>query len=325
MATIKEFLIYFGETGLKTIDLNADSTQVITGPRNISESLPEHITFLNKKYINNLYQILKSTHASLIIIDDTIIESVIKADILKNTVLIRSRNPKNDFINVINHFFPLKDHAIIVDPSSKIHPSCILGNNPSIGANVVIEENVRIGDNCEIEANAVIKKGTIIGNNVRIKSCAVIGGSGFGYEKGEGEISYQFLPHFGRVIIEDNVDIGSNTCIDRGSLSDTIIRKGVKIDNLVHIAHNVDIGENTLVIACSMVAGSVVIGENSWIAPSASIRNGIKIGKNSTVGLGSVLTNDIGENQKVLGVPAVDIEDFKKLRNHQKDILRSKK
>jgi len=239
--------------------------------------------------------------------------------------LIGSANPKKDMIDAINHFFPDKASVPSIHQSSFIDKSCRLGKNLRIGPNVVIEEDVVIGDGCSIEANTVIKKGTIIGKNVRIKSCSVIGGNGFGYDKGEDESAYQFLPHFGRVIIEDEVDIGSNTCIDKGSLSDTIIRKGVKIDNLVHIAHNVDIGENTLVIACSMVAGSVVIGENSWIAPAASIRNGLKIGKNCTVGLGSVLTNDIGDNSTVLGVPAVDIEDFKYLRKLQKEMLKSKK
>jgi UDP-3-O-[3-hydroxymyristoyl] glucosamine N-acyltransferase len=238
--------------------------------------------------------------------------------------MIGSGNPKKDMIDAINHFFPEKEIVPYVNSTAVIHKSCKLGKNLRIGPNAVIEEDVVIGDGCVIEANAVIKKGTILGKNVRIKSCSVIGGNGFGYDKDEDESSYKFLPHFGRVIIEDDVDIGSNTCIDKGSLSDTIIRKGVKIDNLVHIAHNVDIGENTLVIACSMVAGSVTIGENSWIAPAASIRNGLKIGKNCTVGLGSVLTNDIGDNSTVLGVPAVDIDDFKVLRKHQKEILKSK-
>jgi UDP-3-O-[3-hydroxymyristoyl] glucosamine N-acyltransferase len=323
MATINEFLLYFQKNGLKIIDINADPDKEIIGPKNIHEAAHDNITFLNKKYENEIDNILKSTKSRLIIVEMDLLSKVMNTNILKNVVLIGSENPKNDLINAVNHFFPQNAGTPTIDPSSRIHQNCKIGSNTSIGPNVVIEEDVKIGENCEIEANTVIKKGTLIGNNVRIKSCTVIGGYGFGYDKSENEIEYQFLPHFGKVIIEDNVDIGSNTCLDRGSLSDTIIRKGVKIDNLVHIAHNVDIGENSLIIACSMVAGSVIIGENCWIAPAASIRNGIKIGKNSTVGLGSVLTNDIGDNKTVLGVPAVDIEEFKTLRKHQKDIIKS--
>jgi UDP-3-O-[3-hydroxymyristoyl] glucosamine N-acyltransferase len=324
MATIRDFLSFFKESGLEIVENNVDSDLLIQAPRNIREAGENHLTFLNRKYEHELEKVLSSTGSRLILVDRTLLLAVTGFGKINNIALVGSVNPKKDMIDAINHFFPDKASVPYIHPSSHIDKSCRLGKNLRIGPNVVIEEDVSIGDGCIIEANTVIKKGTTIGKNVRIKSCSVIGGSGFGYDKGEEESAYQFLPHFGRVIIEDDVDVGSNTCIDKGSLSDTIIRKGVKIDNLVHIAHNVDIGENTLVIACSMVAGSVVIGENSWIAPAASIRNGLKIGKNCTVGLGSVLTNDIEDNSTVLGVPAVDIEDFKYLRRLQKEILKSK-
>jgi UDP-3-O-[3-hydroxymyristoyl] glucosamine N-acyltransferase len=324
MVTIREFLEYFKGSGLEINENQVDEELVIQAPKNIMEAGENHLTFLNRKFENELEKVLGATGSKLILVESGLLKAVIKTGLLKNVALIGSVNPKKDMIDAINHFFPLKEKVPYIDPTSVIHKSCRLGKNLRVGPNAVIEEDVIIGDGCIIDANTVIKKGTILGKNVRIKSCSVIGGNGFGYDKGDEESSYKFLPHFGKVIIEDDVDIGSNTCIDKGSLSDTIIRKGVKIDNLVHIAHNVDIGENTLVIACSMVAGSVIIGENSWIAPSASIRNGLQIGKNCTVGLGSVLTNDIADNSTVLGVPAVDIEDFKYLRKHQKEILKSK-
>src|SRR5690606_24694729 len=122
-------------------------------------------------------------------------------------------------------------------------------------------------------------------------------------------------------IIGNDVHIGHNTCIDRGSLSDTIIKGGVKIDNLVHIAHNVEIGENSLIIACSMIAGSVVIGANCWVAPSSAIRNAITIGKNTTIGIGSTVNKSIGENETVLGNPAIPLDDFVKLRKEEKERL----
>jgi UDP-3-O-[3-hydroxymyristoyl] glucosamine N-acyltransferase len=324
MATIKELINFFSEKGLEIIDLKADLDTLIESPRNIQEAGIHNLTFLNKKFENDLIEVLSATTARIIIVDAGIAEEIVKQNILKEAVMIVSTNPKKDLIDAVNYFFPLKLTKPGIHHTAVIDAGCKLGNNISIGPFVNIEDDVVIDDGCIIESNVVIKQGTRIGKNVHIKPCSVIGGIGFGYDKNSNETNYELLPHFGRVIIEDNVDIGSNTCIDKGSLSDTIIKRGVKIDNLVHIAHNVTIGENSLIIACSMIAGSVDIGENSWIAPSASIRNGLKIGKNCTVGFGSVLTNNIEDNSTVLGVPAMDIEDFKYLRNYHKNILKSK-
>ena len=119
--------------------------------------------------------------------------------------------------------------------------------------------------------------------------------------------------------------IGNNTCIDRGSLKDTVIGEGVKIDNLVHIAHNVNIGKNSLIIACSMIAGSVDIGENSWVAPSSTIRNAITIGKNTTIGLASTVVKSVPDNTTVIGNPAIARDDFLLLRKQQKEYLASQK
>jgi UDP-3-O-[3-hydroxymyristoyl] glucosamine N-acyltransferase len=121
------------------------------------------------------------------------------------------------------------------------------------------------------------------------------------------------------------VHIGNNTCIDRGSLSDTILYEGVKVDNLVHIAHNVKIGKNSLIIAQSMIAGSVTIGENCWIAPSSCIRNAVKIGNQVTIGLASTVTKNVPDNSTVLGSPALPIEEFVKLRKIQKKYLEENK
>jgi len=112
------------------------------------------------------------------------------------------------------------------------------------------------------------------------------------------------FPHIGGVQIEDDVEIGANTCIDRGTLGNTRIRKGAKIDNLVHIAHNVDVGENTAIIANAMIAGSTKIGANTWIAPSACLRDAINIGKDATVGLAALVTKDIPDGELWAGFPA---------------------
>lgn len=138
----------------------------------------------------------------------------------------------------------------------------------------------------------------------------MIGADGFGYQRNEsGEL--EKFPHLGGVVIEDNVEIGSNTCIDRGTLGDTIIREGSKIDNLVHIAHNVIVGRHAIVIAHSMVGGSVRIGDYAWVSPSACLRDVISIGDRSTVGLGAVVVKDVPDGGTVMGTPARPAEEYK--------------
>ena len=150
---------------------------------------------------------------------------------------------------------------------------------------------------------------TIIGNNVTIGCNNTIGGIGFGYEKDEfGE--YKLIKHIGNVVINDGVEIGNNTCIDRGVIGSTIIGENCKIDNLVHIAHGVNIGKNSLIIANSMIAGSVTIGENVWVAPSTSIINGISIGNNSMTGIGALIIKEIKDSELHIGSPAKKYKDL---------------
>ena len=177
-----------------------------------------------------------------------------------------------------------------------------------------------IGNDCIIGANTHIQKGSIIGNRVIIRSNVTIGNWGFGFVKDEKGNNINF-PHYGSVVIEDDVQIGSSTCVDRGSLGDTIIKKGVKIDNLVHVAHNVVIGENSLIIACTMIGGSTSIGDNCWVAPSVTLRNGITIGENSTLGMGCLVTKDIPANVTVTGSPAILLDEYKKLLKAQKQLI----
>ena len=146
------------------------------------------------------------------------------------------------------------------------------------------------------------------GENVKIGENCTIGGDGFGYEKDVNGTWIKF-PHFGHIILEDDVEIGNNVCIDRGVLGNTIINKGTKIDNLVHIAHNVEIGTNTLIIAKAMIGGSVRIGDNCWIGPSTSIINGIQIGNNVLVGIGSNILKNVPDNTVVAGNPAKVIRE----------------
>jgi UDP-3-O-[3-hydroxymyristoyl] glucosamine N-acyltransferase len=184
-----------------------------------------------------------------------------------------------------------------------------INDTPLLESNVFIGENVKMGKNVKIGHNTVIYDNTVIGNNVNIGCNNTIGGVGFGYEKDESG-NYILIKHIGNVVIHDNVDIGNNICIDRAVLGSTIIGNNVKIDNLVHIAHGVKIGENSLIIANSMIAGSTNIGKNVWIAPSTSIINKVNIGDNSMTGIGSVVIGKIYDNELHVGVPSKKIKNI---------------
>jgi UDP-3-O-[3-hydroxymyristoyl] glucosamine N-acyltransferase len=218
--------------------------------------------------------------------------------------------PRLYFLNLVKLFFVEKEPPFI-SAAAHIHSSARIGRNVTIHPGVVIEKDCRVGDDATIDCNTVLKKGTWIGDRVTIGCNNTIGGMGFGYEKNE-EGNFEFIPHIGNVIIEDDVEIGNNTTIDRAVLGSTIIRKNAKVDNLVHIAHGVDIGENSLIIANAMIAGSTVIGKNVWVAPSASVLNKLTVGDGATVGMGAVVLKNVEPSQTVIGNPARDITTLKK-------------
>lgn len=226
-----------------------------------------------------------------------------------NINFIVVENPRRTFQEILSNFFVAKKEYKI-HSTAFIDGSSVLGNNVYLGNNVVIEKNCKVGNNTIINHNSVILEGTIIGDNVIIGSNNTIGGVGFGYEKNE-KGDFEVIPHIGNVVIKDNVDIGNNVCIDRAVLGSSILEENVKIDNLVHIAHGVVVGRNSVVIANAMVAGSVKIGENSWVAPSASIINKKNIGNNALVGLGAVVTKHVEDNTIVAGNPAKFIRNIK--------------
>jgi len=217
---------------------------------------------------------------------------------------IVTENPRRAFLKTVKQFFHNTDSTAFVQPSAQIHRSATIDRNTAqIGHHVVIEKDVYIGQNVRIAHNTVILAGTHIGNNVSIGSNCTVGGVGFGYEKDEnGE--YELIPHIGNVVIEDHVEIGNNVAIDRAVLGSTRIGKNVKIDNLVHIAHGVQIDENSLIIANSMVAGSVKIGKNVWVAPSTSIIQNIRIGDDALIGMASNVLKEVEPGSVVAGNPA---------------------
>jgi len=225
----------------------------------------------------------------------------------RKTNWIIVEHPRRFFSLVLNTFFVKKPTKGIFEPSSSIHPSARIDSSCYLGHNVVIEQDVVIGKNVSINHNTTILSESVIHDNVSIGCNCTIGGVGFGYEL-NADGSYEFVPHIGNVELMDHVEIGNNVCIDRAVLGSTLIGENVKIDNLVHIAHGVQIGENSLIIANAMIAGSVTIGKNVWVAPSSSIIQKIDIKDNSLIGMGSVVIKEVSESIIVAGNPAKKIK-----------------
>ena len=182
-----------------------------------------------------------------------------------------------------------------------------LGENTVIGSNTIIESNVTIGKNCIIGSSTVIKN-ALISDNVYIQDGVKVGLKGFGFIPIKNKNLRS--PHIGKVILKEGVEIGSNSTIDRGSISDTIIGLNTFLDNQVHVAHNVQIGKNCMIAGQVGFAGSSVLGDNVVIGGQAGISGHLKIGNNVKIGGGSGVINDIADNQQVMGYPAIPIRDF---------------
>ena len=242
--------------------------------------------------------------------------------------LIRVKNPKLSFLVIYNKLHKEERKNAFVHSTASVSSSARLGNNVWIGAGVVVEDAVTIGDHVIIESNSVVKKNskigpfchiypnvtlyenTKLGKNVVLHAGAVIGSDGFGYVKDEGKI-YKF-PQLGSVIIEDDVEIVANSTIDRGSLNDTIIGAGTKIDNLCQIAHNAKIGKNVLMAAQCGVSGSTVIGNDVTMGGQAGAVDNITIGDNVTIGAKSAVIGDVEKNSVIWGIPARPIAQTKR-------------
>ena len=290
----------------------------------IEEGEPGTITFLaNDKYEEHIY----STKASIALVNG----SFQPQKSLPNTLtLIRVANAYESLAQLLAYYDEFNNHKSGIEEPSYIASNVKMGTNVYIGAfsylgdGVEIEDNVKIypnsyiGDHVKIGKNSCIYAGvkvyakSIIGESCTIHSGAVIGSDGFGFVPNK-ENNYQKVPQIGKVILEDHVEIGSNTTIDRATMGSTIIRKGVKIDNLIQIAHNVDIGDNTVIAAQTGIAGSTKIGKNSMIGGQVGIvghiqiADGVKIAAQS--GIGNSISN---ENEIVQGSPAFSIGDYKR-------------
>ena len=223
--------------------------------------------------------------------------------------IIYSHSPRLAFVKAMERFLPAEENSGISD-EAHVEEGAVIGEGVEIGPYAYISPGARIGDGTIIRANVSIYGNVTIGSHCRVHSGVVIGTDGYGYEREIGTACK--FRHIGGVVIGNDVEIGANTCIDRGTLYDTVVEDGAKIDNLCHIAHNVVIGKNVLVIACSMIGGSALIGEGAWLAPGVRIRDGITVGRGATCGMGAVVVRDVGDEEIVAGVPAKPSARFKK-------------
>jgi UDP-3-O-[3-hydroxymyristoyl] glucosamine N-acyltransferase len=253
------------------------------------------MTFIDKNRKDKA-ELLSNCSAGLIIGD----EELLKYRKQEQNILV-VQNPKVCFSLISNQFFVTKTVPSISDKAN-IHEAAKIGNGVYIGPNSTIGKVV-VGANTRIMGNVWIGDGVEIGSNVIIQAGCVLGADGYGYIRDENKFPIQF-PHIGGIIIEDFVDLGSNTSIDNGSLTPTIIGYGSKIDNLVHIGHNVKIGKCVYIAANSSIAGSSVIGDYSELWLGVSVADGINIGDNCSIGIGSVVIKNVESNKKCFGNPA---------------------
>ncbi|MEY4843272.1 MAG: UDP-3-O-(3-hydroxymyristoyl)-glucosamine N-acyltransferase [Pseudomonadota bacterium] len=280
-------------------ELIGDSNILINSVASLESAHKNSISFFNNPRYSDL---LRTTKAAVVIVNRESLS-------FRSGVSIVIDNPYLYFAKVSQLLNPSKSLKKEVHKSAIIHPSCKLGLDIYIGPNVVIDENVSIDDGVVIHAGSmieadsvigkasvihphvVIKANTILGKNCTLYAGCVIGSDGFGYAKDDNK--WIAIPQTGRVILGDNVDIGSNSTIDRGTLDDTIISSGVKIDNLVQIGHNCMIGENTIIAGCVGIAGSAKIGKNCAIGGAAMILGHLSITDNVTISPGSMITRSI--------------------------------
>ena len=295
--------------------------EVVRGPKNnyfqkvsdIGSATANSLIWIKSKN-KQVEEIIKNTLAKFIICGPEIDINKLPPD--KSVIIVS--DPKLEFIRIIKKLFSAPQRYG-THKTAEIHPDAMIHENTYIGPNTYIGKDCKIDEGTIIHGNCYIYDNVIIGKNVKINANTVVGSEGYGYSRNEkGE--FEHFPHIGGVIIEDNVDIGSNSSIDRGALGNTIIKYGAKIDNLVHIAHNVVVGKHTAVIANSMIGGSVVIGDYSWVAPSASIINQAQIGNKSTIGMAAVVTKDVPDNETWAGMPARPMEQFLKIQKGLKSL-----
>lgn len=301
--------------------IEGDGDVEVTGVSKIEEGVEETLSFLaNPKYENYLY----TTRSSVVLVNKSykLLKEV-------NCTLIRVDDAYKAFASLLELSQQSKITPVGIDKMSSVDSTATIGKevyigtfsivskNAKIGNNVLIYPQVFVGENVIIEDNTTIFPGvkiyddSKIGKNCVIHSGVVIGGDGFGFAPQTGQ-EHKKVPQLGNVVIEDNVEIGSNTTIDRATMGSTIIRKGAKLDNLIQIAHNVEIGERTFIAAQTGVSGSTKIGRDCLIGGQVGFAGHIVIGDEVKIGAQSGIPSNIKSGSVIQGTPAIDLMNFQK-------------
>lgn len=304
--------------------VEGDPKVTVTGLSKIEEGQSGTLTFLaNLKYEEYIY----STGASIAIVNKDFSPS---KSLPSSLTLVKVEDAYSCFAKLLEVYNQMRQKQPGIEKNATISDSAKIGKEVYIGAgayigddavigdhvkiypNTFIGDNVAVGDHTLIHPNVSVYHDCVIGKNCLIHAGAVIGADGFGFapdEKGE----FQKVPQIGNVILEDNVDIGANSTIDRATLGSTILRKGVKIDNLVQVAHNVEIGNNSAMAAQVGIAGSAKVGKHVMVGGQAGISGHIKIADNTQIVAQSGIPGSIKKSGKILmGSPGIEIDDFKK-------------
>ncbi|MBF0619071.1 MAG: UDP-3-O-(3-hydroxymyristoyl)glucosamine N-acyltransferase [Candidatus Omnitrophica bacterium] len=305
-----------------------DTSIVITGISGIKEAKGGDLTFLaNPKYL----PLAADTGASAILVGNDVL--------IEGKPVIQTDNPSFAFSKVLGLIKEYTTPKLMgIHPSAVVHPEAVLGEGVGLGPHVVVEKDARIGrntvicagtyigtktvlgDNCLIYPNVTVREEVIIGNNVIIHSGTVVGSDGFGYAQ-VGDIHVK-IPQMGTVVIEDDVEIGACVTIDRARFDKTLIGQGTKIDNLVQIAHNVQIGKNCILIAFAGIAGSATIGDNAIIAGQVGVAGHVSVGSRAVVAAQSGITKDVPAGTMMFGTPAEEYKAATRVLAHMKRLPR---
>jgi UDP-3-O-[3-hydroxymyristoyl] glucosamine N-acyltransferase len=284
--------------------LEGTASKVI-GVSALEEATEDDLSFCSSKGRDAVVSISKSNAALIFCSSDLL--GVVDISAKSSQGLIFVENPRLAFIKAVNH---MQNEAI----ERKISPHASISNTAKIGSNCCIGDFAVFGDNCSIGDNTIIYdrvslvRNCKIGRNCTIQSGVTMGFDGFAYERlPNGKL--EKFPHLKGVIVGDNVEISSNCQIARGSLSDTVIGDGTKLDAAVYVAHNVKIGRNCLLTGGARIGGTVKIGDQCWIGLNCTIKQKVRIGNNAIVGAGALVLHDVSDEDIVAGVPAKSIKD----------------
>ena len=301
--------------------VKGDANVEVSTLSKIEEGTEGTISFLaNPKYEQFIY----TTQASIVIVS----KDFVATDSISSTLIV-VEDAYHAFTQLLQHYNTIKNNKVGIEEFAKVDASAqlgdnvyigsfsyigtnvIIGNNVKIYPNVTISDYVKIGDNTIIYSGAQVYNECEIGKNCIIHSNVVIGADGFGFAPTE-DGSFEKIPQIGNVLIEDNVEIGAGSTIDRATMGSTIIRKGVKLDNQIQVAHNVQIGENTVIASQSGVAGSTKIGRNCMIGGQVGIVGHLTIGDFVQIHAQSGVNSDVASHNQLYGSPAMNASDFKK-------------